>query len=427
MKKTLAIILALVMCLTLVQMSVFAAHGNEWIQMEKSNFDPNEPIRVIVTGITASMAAEDPYVSVYKKGAAHDEFGPWFRLVEGRNEVTFLDHFASGDYEMRLYRRDYTYRAEDLVSFVPFTVGRVAKQGTIALDKVAYTAFDPITVSVSGITAQMVTAKAFVSIYEKGARHDSFGEYHYVTEGSGSVKLSAPNKNGDFEMRLYSTDHSYTDDTFVMSVPFTVSGATGSSWAQIELEKANALGLIPDRLKGQDLTRPITRAEFAAVAVLLYQNLTGKTATPTSPNPFTDTNDTEVLKAHRLGIIQGVSATRFAPNDRLTREQMAAMMTRTLKTAYIDGWTLANDGNYRLNFTMPQRFNDDALISGYARESVYFMASHGIIQGSGGNFRPRQASTTEAAITAATSTREQAIAIAVRMVENLKDKPLNYR
>ena len=63
---------------------------------------------------------------------------------------------------------------------------------------------------------------------------------------------------------------------------------TASEWAKPELEKAQSYGLIPDVLKDVDYTRPITRAEFAAVSVKLYENLTGKIASPVAANPFKD-------------------------------------------------------------------------------------------------------------------------------------------
>ena len=46
-----------------------------------------------------------------------------------------------------------------------------------------------------------------------------------------------------------------------------------SGWAQEELARADELGLIPDCLEGADLTADITRAEFAAVCVKVYENL----------------------------------------------------------------------------------------------------------------------------------------------------------
>jgi len=61
-----------------------------------------------------------------------------------------------------------------------------------------------------------------------------------------------------------------------------------------KLSKANELGLIPASLKDKDLTKPITRAEFAAVAVKVYENLTGEKTTPAAVNPLTDTSDVEV-------------------------------------------------------------------------------------------------------------------------------------
>ena len=40
------------------------------------------------------------------------------------------------------------------------------------------------------------------------------------------------------------------------------------------------MGLIPDGMKAEDLTRPITRAEFAAVSVRAYETLTGTKISP---------------------------------------------------------------------------------------------------------------------------------------------------
>ena len=524
MKKALSLILMMAVCLTLIPLNALA-YGDQWIQMEKSNFDPNEEFTVTVSGITAQMVADDAYVSIYRKGAAHTEYQEWHRPEQpGTSRLEFTAPVESGDYEMRLYRRDYTYQAEDLVTAVPFTIGAVTRVGTISLNKTAYTADEQITVTVTGITAQMVTTMAFVAIYEKGGPHGEYIVWEHVTQGNSTLTFRAPDKNGEFEMRLYSTDHLYTDETFVMSVPFTVTGAqtpgaltlnkttyapneeivatvtrgsvdlnivgiwkpgaaysegqslvtlaggsqvvegsiyaplesgdyearlydvdgnlvafapftvadgdpwgNASGWATGELKKAEDLGLIPGVLYGTDFTRPITRAEFAAVSVKLYENLTGNTATPVSPNPFTDTSDPEVLKAYKIGAVNGTSDTTFAPNATLTREQMATMLTRVLKSAYIEGWTLATDAQFTLNFTMPAPFTDDALISGYARQSVYFMSANGIIGGTGNNnFSPRAASTSEAAVSIASATREQSLAIAVRMVENLKDKPVDY-
>ncbi|MCL2775896.1 MAG: S-layer homology domain-containing protein [Oscillospiraceae bacterium] len=207
----------------------------------------------------------------------------------------------------------------------------------------------------------------------------------------------------------------------------TAAWSNASQWATPELQKASDMGLIPDSLKNADLTKPITRAEFAAIAVKVYETLSGTAAAPAASNPFTDTKDTDVLKAYNTGLMVGVSSNTFEPNTLLNREQAATALTRVLKRAYIPGWTFATDGNYTLNFTQPAKFADDANISDWAKPSVYFMVANGILSGVGGNkFAPKNVTSSDEAIGYANATREQALVISVRMVENLKDKTLNY-
>jgi hypothetical protein len=197
-------------------------------------------------------------------------------------------------------------------------------------------------------------------------------------------------------------------------------GTIASSWAQGELERADELGLIPESLQGADLTKPITRAEFAAVAVKTYERLANTTAVPAVANPFTDTGDVEVLKAYNASLVAGVAADKFAPDTLLNREQAAVMLTRVFKRSTIPGWSLTTDGSYPLNYTKPAAFADDKDISDWAKDSVYFMAANGIIGGTGNNiFSPKAVTDAQKAQGYAQATREQALAIAVRMVEKL--------
>jgi hypothetical protein len=183
--------------------------------------------------------------------------------------------------------------------------------------------------------------------------------------------------------------------------------SNASAWAVSELENADGNGLIPAVLQGADLTAPITRAEFAAVAVKTYELLSGQSATVVSPNPFTDTRDPEVLKAYHLGLVAGMSAGGFAPSASLEREQAAAMLGRAFKKATLPGWTLATDNSFPFPATTIPRFADDYNISAWAGNSVYFLAEQGILSGVGeSGFAPRS-----------TATREQAILIALRLTK----------
>ena len=418
------------------------AYGDKWLQLPRSNYNPNEYIEAMVFNLTP-QEAEDAWVGLYKKGAIHDDFLDYRGVTGGDSEwglyagckAVFTAPSENGEYELRLFRVGKgMYGSANLsgalVTTVPFTVGVVEKSGSISLNKTTYTANEKLIITVSDITDQMVASRAFIALCAKGTSHENAVPGFYVRQGTSTVDiLTAPNKNGEFEIRLYSKESNNNAATFVTSAPFTVTGALGSGWAQEQkiFEKAEEFGLIPDRLRGSDWTKPITRAEFAALAVKLYENLTGKNATPASPNPFTDTSDTEVLKAFELGITNGISATQFSPDALITREQMAVMLTRALKKAYIPNWTLATDSIYTLKFTMPQKFADDAQIGEYAKQSVYYMVANGILGGVGNNkFAPKNTSSAEEAINYANATREQSLAVSVRIVENLKDKPIDY-
>ena len=204
-------------------------------------------------------------------------------------------------------------------------------------------------------------------------------------------------------------------------IPRPIPG-THSAWARQELELANGMGLIPSQLLRPDidLREPITREEFAAVVVYLYQSLANTVALPAIVNPFTDTRNPYVLRASNADIMIGVGPTRFDPHSFLTREMAATGLTRAFKRATIPGWTYATDANFPLNFIWPPPFADDHLISRGARESVYFMVANNIIApGANNMFNPRATTTAHEAIMFATTTREQALIIALRMVENL--------
>jgi len=190
----------------------------------------------------------------------------------------------------------------------------------------------------------------------------------------------------------------------IFTATFAAAGGYVSPWAKTIVLKAQTYGILPITFKDQNMADVISRADFARVTVLLYEKSSGKTAELPSANPFDDTDDQDVLKAYSLGIVRGMGAGIFAPEASLTREQAAVMLTR----AYM-GIT-----GSRLTATGTKAFNDDGKISAYAKPSVYFMVYKEFILGTGENyFSPKKP-----------ATREQTIAMAVRMIEAIKDMPI---
>lgn len=196
-----------------------------------------------------------------------------------------------------------------------------------------------------------------------------------------------------------------------------------SDWATPELKEALENDLIPDVLIGRDLKGQITRGEFAAVAVKLYEALSGKRTIIAMDAPFQDIDCAErlyILKAYNYAIVNGTGPTTYAPNDLLSREQMAAMLTRAVKKSLHPDYSIETDSLYPLDYSGVSKFADDRDISDYAYPAVYFMAKNGIINGLGGNrFAPKNTTSAQAAAHYANATREQALLISVRSLNQL--------
>ncbi len=179
--------------------------------------------------------------------------------------------------------------------------------------------------------------------------------------------------------------------------PDAYDPSTASSWAVSEIEQAIESGLTIDEILS-DLQKDITRHEFCQISVKLYEKMTGRTASPVSPNPFNDTSDAEILKAYNLGITAGVAPDRFAPDLSITRQEICAMLTRALKAAI---------PSLNTSVTNPAVFADEYAIADWAIISVRYLNSKGIMMGVGGNRINPLGNTT----------REQAIALVLRTYE----------
>lgn len=187
------------------------------------------------------------------------------------------------------------------------------------------------------------------------------------------------------------------------------SWSNASKWATEELQNASDLGLIPDILKGADMTKPITREEFCELAVLLYEKVTKSTASTASTNPFTDTTNIQILKAYNLGITTGTSATTFTPKDLINREQCATMLFRAIKA-------IAPAADYSIAGI--KDFPDQKDISSWAVDGTKYMSKLNIIKGdSSGKFMPKATTAAQTAASYGMATREAAILMSVRTYE----------
>ena len=157
-----------------------------------------------------------------------------------------------------------------------------------------------------------------------------------------------------------------------------------SSWAEAAVSDAIAAGLVPQSLRGS-YTQAATRAEFCALAVAMYEAVTGKEIT--QRHKFDDTTDVNVEKAAAIDVVNGVGDGKFDPNSALTREQAATMLAR-LASAVERPLTIK-----------ATTFTDKGGISFWAYDAVGQVQASGIMDGVGGNtFAPKQLYTREQSI-----------------------------
>lgn len=129
--------------------------------------------------------------------------------------------------------------------------------------------------------------------------------------------------------------------------------------------------------KSEDTFDPngnLTRAEFASV---LY-SLAGKPAVTYTDN-FSDVPDKQwytrpVMWAYANGIVSGYGNGNFGTNDKITREQLAMML-----------YKYAQQRSYDLDIkdNVLDSFSDTSKVSGWAKTSVQWAVTQGVISGKG--------------------------------------------
>ena len=125
---------------------------------------------------------------------------------------------------------------------------------------------------------------------------------------------------------------------------------------------------------GNNLFQPDAQMTRAMLAQVLYE-LEGAPSVKGLSCPFTDVGGSwytdAVIWAYNAGVVAGVSATQFAPNEALTREQMVTML---YGYAGRDEQLSGSDGALAA-------YQDQASVSGWARAAMAWAVSSGVISG----------------------------------------------
>ncbi|MDQ6422415.1 DUF4855 domain-containing protein [Paenibacillus sp. LHD-117] len=164
-------------------------------------------------------------------------------------------------------------------------------------------------------------------------------------------------------------------------------------WAQEAVAKLAELGIV----NGTSTTafspsESVSRADF----ILMLVRALDLRGTSESEDMFPDVDPHRyyaeaVAIAKQLGIVTGKDEERFAPEDKVSRQEMMVMAARAI--AAVDAGEIGGDP------ASLEAFKDAGSVSGYAAETVAGMVEAGLIRGNGGSIKPSgQATRAETAI-----------------------------
>jgi len=388
------------------------------IEISKTEAKLNEPMHVIVNGITPGQIENNAWLGIAKwnEKIENTDFSEYVGNLPANNKYEFQAPDRYGKYEIRVFTESSSFWDQILFGSVEFAVvSSKAKPGDITISKTSAQPEEKITVKVNGLTQGEIDALAWMGIARSGEKLENtdFLEYIYQLPAGDVFEFKAPYEPGKYEVRVFCSSGISEPDEFEYalfgSVEFTVGGEPVdelkagyeglSSWAVPEVNTAISENLVTDEVL-INFPENITREQFCELEVLLYERMTGKKAVPVSPNPFKDTNNPDILKAYNLGIVNGVSADKFAPKNKVTRQEIAVMLVRALKAVMPDLDTSKAE--------IATKFRDEKDIEPWAIEAVRFMNYHEILKGSGTNgvyyILPK-----------GNTTKEQAIALVLRV------------
>jgi len=226
---------------------------------------------------------------------------------------------------------------------------------------------------VNGALIELIEDKTVEKLGEKYALNktadtDGF-DYEYTVM---SVPSDLPNSENDT-----SGDNAKSDGTPL---------APPSEWAASDVKKAEVLN-ITEKGEFYRYEMAITREEFCEMIYNLVVLVSPDIEYFVSDS-FADTKNEKVLKLNSLGIINGKTATDFAPNDYLTREEAATIIVRMINKIIPIAAT-----------EMWFEYDDINEVSEWASDSIQTISNLGFMNGVGNNkFAPKETYTTEQAI-----------------------------
>ena len=206
-------------------------------------------------------------------------------------------------------------------------------------------------------------------VSSKGETLISFGQFFAATNMENTAFAEKTNSG----LKIYHLINAPS----ISSVAEKTGIESADVWAKDEIDKAIKSGFGTKRMTMSNYKSDTTRSEFSEIVMKLYDALNGPDVV-NKTNPFSDTYDSEVIRANNAGIVQGSNGL-FEPYGELTREQLCVMIVRALKQA---GISINENINFQNNYM------DLDSVSSWAMDSVRILNGYKILNGSGKTLMP---------------------------------------
>lgn len=231
------------------------------------------------------------------------------------------------------------------------------------------------------------------AVFEKGTSSKPAGN------GGGGLQAGGDKGTAGSD-DLGQKDEDKTEGTIVPSAPSFFVDVPAGAWYYDVVKSAYDKGLMNGVSASTFApTQSLTRGMFVTILYRLAGSPAVEAASSFADVPANQYYADAVAWASANNIVNGVSADKFAPNNNITREQMAAIIHRYATANNIEAVN-SNEVSY----------SDSAKISAFAKEAVEWATNAGILSGnSDGTFAPLR-----------TATRAEAAAIFVRLLGLVK-------
>lgn len=191
-----------------------------------------------------------------------------------------------------------------------------------------------------------------------------------------------------------------------------------SPWAQSGVMAASSAGLTPDTFAKLPAKSSVSRAEFCAIALNLYEAERQTTVKRTKKVYFEDCADPDVNTAYEMKLVSGRSSQTFSPDEPVSRQDLCVILDSVREQCKVD--------KPKTTVSL-QVFPDSDQLRGYAVSAMEAMLSSGIIKGVEASVSsdPESAGQMVTLLQPdGTATREQALIMANRFLETFDAEPL---